>query len=209
MKRVANHGLSENAIGKCVMRIFAMKKIFACSALALGMVSGCATSPGPSEASSDVRAFAMALRDRDLPGIEARIDRPALQGQVNGLARAIATDEIAKRAGGGGAGALLGLFGADLAGPIIERLAARALEPDVLADLARRSGLTPETRLPGRTVTSLALRSVPDGRVCSPDPQTRGCLLYFGKYPSGWKLNAIDETALRARMAPAGSGNRR
>jgi hypothetical protein len=176
------------------------------------LASSCATDPGPSEASADVRAFAMALRDRDMAGIESRIDRQALQGQVNGLARAIASEEIAKRTGGGGTGALLGLFGADLAGPIIERLARRALEPDVLADIARKAGLTPETRLPGRTVTSLVLRSVPDGRVCAPDPQTRGCLLYFGKYPSGWKLNAIDETALRARLAPTNnqtSGARR
>jgi hypothetical protein len=71
----------------------------------------------------------------------------------------------------------------------------------MLADLARRSGLTPETRLPGRTITAIALKRVPDGRVCAPDPQTKGCLLYFGKYPSGWKLNAIDEVALRARLA--------
>jgi hypothetical protein len=179
-----------------------MKKILTTFAVSLAFVSGCATGPGPSEASTDVRAFAMALRDRDLAAIESRIDRPALQGQVNGLARAIAADEIAKRTGGGGTGALLGLFGADLAAPIIERLARRALEPDMLADIARRAGLTPETRLPGRTITALALRSVPDGRVCAPDPQTRGCLLYFGKYPSGWKLNAIDETALRARLSP-------
>jgi Protein of unknown function (DUF2939) len=179
-----------------------MKKILTAFAVCLAFVAGCATGPGPSEASTDVRAFAMALRDRDLAAIESRIDRPALQGQVNGLARAIAADEIAKRTGGGGTGAILGLFGADLAAPIIERLAKRALEPDVLADIARRAGLTPETRLPGRTITSLALRSVPDGRVCAPDPQTRGCLLYFGKYPSGWKLNAIDETALRARLSP-------
>jgi hypothetical protein len=179
-----------------------MKKIIAPIALCLLALSGCATGPGASEASTDVRAFAMALRDRDLAGIESRIDRAALQGQVNGLARSIAAEEIAKRTGGGGTGALLGMFGADLAAPIIERLAARALQPDMLADYARRAGLTPETRLPGKTLTALALRSVPDGRVCAPDPQTRGCLLYFGKYPSGWKLNAIDEVALRARMAP-------
>jgi Protein of unknown function (DUF2939) len=175
-----------------------MKKIIAPLALAFAVLSGCATGPGPSEASTDVRAFAMALRDRDMAGIESRIDRPALQGQVNGLARAIAAEEVAKRTGGS---ALVGMFAADLAGPIIERLAQRALEPDMLADLARRSGLTPETRLPGRTITAIALKRVPDGRVCAPDPQTKGCLLYFGKYPSGWKLNAIDEVALRARLA--------
>jgi Protein of unknown function (DUF2939) len=180
-------------------RNFCMKKIIAPLALAVAFVSGCATGPGALDASTDVRAFAMALRDRDMAGIEARIDRPALQGQVNGLARALASEEIAKRTGGS---ALLGILGADLAAPIIETLARRALEPDVLADLARRAGLTPETRLPGRTVTAIALRSVPDGRVCAPDPQTRSCLLYFGKYPSGWKLNAIDEVALRARLSP-------
>ncbi len=177
-----------------------MKNALAFAIIGLTAVTGCATGPGPSEASGDIRAFAMALRDRDMAGIESRIDRPALQGQVNGLARAIAGEEIAKRTGGS---ALLGLLGADLAAPVIETLARRALEPDVLADLARRSGLTPETRLPGRTVTAFALKGLPDGRVCAPDPQTRGCLLYFGKYPSGWKLNAIDEVALRARLAPA------
>jgi predicted small secreted protein len=179
-----------------------MKKRISLFLVSFLTLTACATGPGASDAAPDVRAFAMALRDRDMAGIESRIDRPALQGQVNGLARALAAEEIAKRTGGGGAGSLLGLFGADLAAPIIERLAARALQPDVLADLSRRAGLTPETRLPGRTVTALALRSVPDGRVCAPDPQTRSCLLYFGKYPSGWKLNAIDETALRARLSP-------
>jgi hypothetical protein len=186
-----------------------MSKRLIAACLTAALLTGCATGPGTSEASADVRAFAMALRDRDMANIEARIDRPALQGQVNGLARALASEEIAKRTGGGGTGAILGLFGADLAGPVIERLARRALEPDVLADIARRAGLTPETRLPGRTVTSLVLRSVPDGRVCAPDPQTRGCLLYFGKYPSGWKLNAIDETALRARLVPPTNNGRR
>lgn len=179
-----------------------MRNQFTALGLVVLALTGCATSPGANEASADVRAFAMALRDRDMAGIESRIDRPALQNQVSGLARAIAAEEIAKRTGGGGTGALLGLFGADLAAPIIERIAGRALQPDVLADIARRAGLTPETRIPGRSVTAFALRSVPDGRVCAPDPQTRGCLLYFGKYPSGWKLNAIDETALRARLAP-------
>lgn len=186
-----------------------MKMIIAPLALGLALLSGCATGPGTSEASADVRAFAMALRDRDLAGIESRIDRPALTGQVNGIARTIAADEIAKRTGGGGTGFVLGLFGADLAAPIIEQITRRALEPDVLADLARRAGLTPETRLPGRTVTAFALRSLPDGRVCAPDPGTRGCLLYFGKYPAGWKLNAIDETALRARLNPAPAAQRR
>ena len=179
-----------------------MKKLIAPLAVSLAIISGCATGPGPSAAANDVRAFAMALRDRDIAGIESRIDRPALQSQVSGLARAIAGEEIAKRTGGS---ALLGILGADLAAPVIDTLARRALEPDVLADIARRSGLTPETRLPGATMTAIALRGLPDGRVCAPDPKTRGCLLYFGQYPSGWKLNAIDETALRSRLAVSGS----
>jgi hypothetical protein len=169
-----------------------------------GALAGCATTgSAPSEAANDVRAFAIALRDRDLGGIESRIDRPALQNQVNGLARAIASEEISRRVGGGGTGTVLGMFGADLASPVIERLARRALEPDMLADFARKAGLTPETRAPGRFVTSLALRNVGDGRVCAPDPQSRSCLLYFAKYPTGWKLNALDETTLRNKLAPA------
>jgi hypothetical protein len=186
-----------------------MKKMVAPLALALALMSGCATGPRPSDAANDVLAFATALRDRDIAGIEARVDRAALLGQISGLARAIAADEVAKRAGGGGTAALLGLFAADMAAPMIDSLSQWALEPDILADLARQAGLTPETRLPGRTVTALALRGLPDGRVCAPDPQTRGCLLYFGKYPSGWKLNAIDEVALRARLAPIAANQAR
>jgi Protein of unknown function (DUF2939) len=183
-----------------------MSKALTCIIVAVVSLTGCATTPGPSDASEDVRAFARALRDRNISGIETRIDRPALQGQVTGLARAIAAEEISKRTG---ASPLLGMLGADLASPIIETLARRALEPDMLADIAFRGGLTAETPIPGRMVTAIVLRRVPDGRVCAPDPQTKSCLLYFGKYPTGWKLNAIDETALRARLAPQPTPARR
>jgi hypothetical protein len=168
------------------------------------VLSSCTTAPAPLDASSDVRAFVMALRDRNLPGIEARIDRPALQAQVTGIARAIAANEIAKRTGGGEGGQILGVLGADLANPLLERLSKQALGPAILADLARRAGLTPETVLPSRPATSMGLKRLTDGRVCAPDPQTKACILYFGRYPSGWKLNALDEAALRGRLvAPA------
>ncbi len=174
------------------------------------ILSSCATAPAPLDASSDVRALVMALRDRDLPGIEARMDRPALQAQVTGIARAIAANEIAKRTGGGEGGQILGVLGADLANPLLERLSRQALEPAILADLARRAGLTPETVLPSRTATSMGLKRLADGRVCAPDPQTKACILYFGRYPSGWRLNALDEAALRGRLAaPAASRARR
>lgn len=173
-------------------------------------VSGCATAPGPMDASADVRALVMALRDRDLPGIEARIDRPALQAQVTGIARAIAANEIAKRAGGGEGGQILGVLGADLANPLLERVSKQALEPAILADLARRAGLTPQTVVPSRSSTMMGLKRLADGRVCAPDPQTKACILYFGRYPSGWKLNALDEAALRGRLVgPATTKARR
>jgi hypothetical protein len=142
----------------------------------------------------------MALRDRDLPAIEARLDRPALQSQISGLMRALAADAIAQRTGGGIGGRIFGGLGADLAGPIIDYLSRRALSPEILADIARQAGLTPQISVPSQTLTAIALRRTPDGRVCAPDPATRKCLLYFGKYPSGWKLNAIDEMALRNQL---------
>jgi hypothetical protein len=167
---------------------------------ALLLVASCASVSDPTGAGADVRALTMALRDRDLATIEARIDRPALQAQVTGIGRAMAADEIAKRTGGGTKGSVLGLLGADLANPIIERIARQALEPAVLADLARRAGLTPQTVLPSRTVTSLGLKKLSDGRVCAPDLKTKVCILYFGRYPTGWKLNALNESALRNRL---------
>jgi hypothetical protein len=168
--------------------------------MAFLLLSACASTTAPLDASQDVRALIMALRDRDMAGIEARIDRPALQAQVTGIARALAADEIAKRSGGGERGQLLGLLGADLANPVLERLSKQALEPAILADLARRAGLTPQTVLPSRSATALGLKRLDDGRVCAPDPKTQACILYFGRYPSGWKLNALDEAALRGRL---------
>jgi hypothetical protein len=169
--------------------------------VSLAAAAGCATTTSYG-AADDVRALAVALQTRDLAGIEARINRPMLEAQVGGLARSMASEELARRFGGGAGAQVAGVFAADLAGPLIETFARRALQPDTLADLARKAGITPDARLPGRTVTAIALQKVTDDRVCAPDPQTRGCLLYFGRSPTGWRLDGINETALRARLAP-------
>jgi hypothetical protein len=166
-------------------------------------LAGCASTGDRFGASSDIRALAVALQTRDLAGIEARINRPMLEAQVDGMARALAADEISRRMGGGTGAQIAGVFAADLVGPIVSVIARRALQPDTLADLARQAGLTPEARLPGRTLTAIALDSVGRDRVCAPDPQTRSCLLYFGRGPTGWRLDGIDETTLRAKLRPA------
>jgi outer membrane lipoprotein SlyB len=168
----------------------------------VSLAAGCATTQTYG-ASDDVRALAIALQTRDLAGIEARINRPMLEAQVGGIARAMAAEDLGRRFGGGAGAQVAGVFAADLAGPIIEALARRALQPDTLADFARKAGITPDTRLPGRTVTALALQKVTDERVCAPDPETRSCLLYFGRSATGWRLDGINEAALRAKLAPA------
>ncbi|GIU66648.1 DUF2939 domain-containing protein [Candidatus Phycosocius spiralis] len=176
------------------MRLFAR--------MGLGLLLGsCASISDPTGAGADVLALTTALRDRDLPAIEARIDRPALKAQITGIVRAMAAKEISERTGGGAAGNVLGLMGADLANPLLENIANQALEPAVLADLARRTGLTPETVLPSRTATALGIKKLADGRVCAPDRKTNVCILFFGRYPTGWKLNAINESAMRARLS--------
>lgn len=169
---------------------------------ALAALAGCASTSSYG-AADDVRALVLALQTRDLGGIEARINRPALETQVGAIARSIASEELARRMGGGTMAQIAGVFGADLAGPLIDTLSRRALQPDTLADYARKAGLTPETRVPGRALTAIALQRVGDDRLCAPDPATRACLLYFGPSATGWKLDGISESALREKLVPA------
>jgi hypothetical protein len=170
--------------------------------------AGCASTDSYG-ASDDIRALAVALQTRDTAGIEARINRPMLEAQVTGIARAIVAEQASQRLGGGATAQVLSVFAADLASPLIGVLTRQALQPDTLADFARQAGITPETRLPGRTATALVLQRVADDRICAPDPRTRDCLLYFGRSPTGWRLDGVNEQSLRARLNQPGTARPR
>jgi hypothetical protein len=169
--------------------------------LALAALGGC-VSVQTAAATDDVRSFAQALQARDSAGIEAGIDRPALRAQIIGLGRAWLLEQASQGEGLGQLAAGAAYAAAEAGNPLVERAADAILSPRILADIARRAGLTPDRLIPGRGTTTAVLRDAGGGRVCLPDPQQiRRCLLYFTDSPTGWRLSAIDEGAIRARFA--------
>jgi Protein of unknown function (DUF2939) len=176
-------------------------KLGAVASLAgLAMLGACVTSQTLT-AVDDVRGLALALQARDSAGIESRIDRAALRAQIVGLGRAYLLDQASRAEGFGQLAATAAYAAAEAGNPLVERAADAILSPRILADIGRRAGLTPDRLVPGRGATSVALRQAGPDRVCLPDPdQVRRCLLYFTPGPAGWRLSAIDETALRARF---------
>ncbi len=164
-------------------------------------ISGCATVPEV-EASGDVRALVLALQTRDLAGIEARIDRPALRAQLTGIGRRLVADGVQDALGNRQGAALVGLLAADAGDRVIAGIVDRALEPAVLADLAAEAGLTATRPVPGRTATALSLRRLDQGRVCAPEGGRDGarCLMVFTRSDRGWRLSALDEATLLRRL---------
>lgn len=178
------------------MRRF-MKIYFVFTGLLL--LSSCATATSYS-AADDVRALAIGLRDRNYAAIESHIDKRALKAQAMQIARDVAIEEGAKQLGNGLGAQVASIAAVDALKPVIEALADRAIEPDALAYFARQAGVNENLQIPSRFRATLALKSVNDGRVCVVDDKTKRCMLYFGKYENGWRLNGIDETTLRLRI---------
>jgi hypothetical protein len=173
----------------------------AVAAAATAPLAGCATLPDES-AARDVRALVVALQTRDRAGIEQGIDRPALTAQMAGAARALVARETGAVLGNSTAGLLVGLALADAGEPVIQAVVRRALEPDVLADLAALGGLETTTRLPSAGQTRLALRRMDDGRTCLPASRSGPCNLIFAQSAEGrWRLSAINPDILDQGLA--------
>lgn len=174
-----------------------MKKLIL--TLLLAGLAGCATI-ARHEASNDVLALVNALRDRNLYEIEARIDKTSLKYQAMNIAREILIEEASQRIGHGLGGQIAAVAAVDMLNPVIEGLAARVVEPDAIAFFARQIGLSQQTAMPSRVEATIAIRPIDNSRVCVPNPQNNRCVLYFNKFPDRWKLVAIDEAELRAKI---------
>jgi hypothetical protein len=174
------------------------------AALILGAaapLAGCASLPDES-AAADVRALVVALQTRDRAGIEQGIDRPALTAQITGAARALVARQTGEVLGNSTAGLLVGLALADAGEPVIQAVVRRALEPDVLADIAALGGLEATSRVPSAGQTRLALRRLDDGRTCLPASRAGPCNLIFSQSPQGrWRLSAISPDVLDRGLA--------
>ena len=169
--------------------------VFAAIILGATTLTSCATVTNY-DAAEDIRQFAIGLRDNNYSLIESHIDRPALKRQAMLLTRNIVMDEATKQFGNTQSVKSLSLTLTETLNPIIDNASDIALRPDVLAYFAKQAGVDKNTQIPSRFKASLALKSINSNRVCVPDEDTHECLLYFGKYNDGWKLNGIGEQAM-------------
>jgi hypothetical protein len=160
--------------------------------------AGCASVAGHA-AAPDVRALAIALQSRDLAGIEARIDRPALRAQLVGVAQDIWQSEATRVTGDVRVGSIAGIAIASLGAGVVEEAAEALVQPALLAAIARDAGLNEQSDLPGRTALGFGLLAAGQDRVCAPD-RSGNCLLYFSRRPGGWKLTGLGEQAVRQRI---------
>lgn len=173
-----------------------MKKLLLLSVL---LLSSCATT-GKIAAADDILEFAQGLQNNDSVRIERHLDREALKRQANFIARDVALEQISKEMGNDLKAKLAAIAFANLAKPIVDMITDEALSSDNLSYFAQKAGLTQNLKLPSRFKTSLAIQYISETKVCIPDDKTKQCILYFGQYPDAWKLYAIDENALRARL---------
>jgi len=153
------------------------------ASLALLAASACATAERVS-AAGDVHALLIAIRDNDHAAFDARVDRHALEQQLE--------SRILARTQGAGESDTTHTLGAALAGPLA-RLAGQALlQPEVFRAVAEYYGYRPETPIPGEIAIAGALRPLPDGRVCAAKGHNGPCLLTFANEQGVWRLVSFD-----------------
>ena len=167
--------------------------------IAILFLNSCATT-GKIAAADDILEFATGLQNNDSYKIERHLDRESLKRQANFIARDIAIDQATKQMGNDFKAKLAAVAIANLAKPIVDMITDEALSAENLSYFAQKAGLNQNLKLPSRFKTSLAIQYISDTKVCIPDDNTKKCILYFGQYPDAWKLYAIDEAALRARL---------
>ena len=151
-------------------------------ALAALALSSCATLP-KLDAARDVHAFLVAVRDGDQAGFDAHVDRPALKLQMRSRAMAEAPALLGQRD--------LGVFGALLAGPIVDVAVDALVQPQVFRAVALRLGYSPDKPIPNSLAIAKGLRPLPGDRVCAPEKDR--CSLVFGQGPDEvWRLIAYE-----------------
>ncbi len=153
------------------------------ASLALVLVSACATGQRLS-AAADVHALLIAIRDNDHAAFDARVDRDALEHQLE--------SRILERTQGPGENNTTHTLGAALAGPLARLAGEALLRPEVFRAVAEYYGYRPDTPIPGEIAIAGALRSLPDGRVCAAKGHNGPCLLTFANEDGVWRLVSFD-----------------
>ena len=162
------------------MNAFFRGAALAAAALCL---TACATGERLS-AAGDVHSLLLAIRNNDRAAFDARIDRPALEGEMQ-----LILVQQAKAAGLPPAVDGLGLLAS---GPLSHFAGRAILRPDVFRAIAEYYGYRPDQPVPGTIALATALSPLPDGRVCAKERRGGTCLLTFASEDGGWKLVAFD-----------------
>jgi len=155
-------------------------------AVAGALAANCVTTRRIS-AASDVHALLVAIRDDDQPAFDARVDRPALEAQLQ--TRLV---DRARRADAPDAWKGLGVI---LSGPVSRAAGKVLVRPEVFRAVAEYYGYRPETPIPNVFALSAALKTLPDGRVCATRRRDGPCLLTFADEGGVWRLVGFDGDA--------------
>ena len=153
------------------------------AALALLGASACATAERVG-AAGDVHALLVAIRDNDHAAFDARVDRRALEHQLE--------SRILDRTQGPNESNATRALGAAFAGPLARLAGEALLRPEVFRAVAEYYGYTPQTPIPGQVGIAAALRPLPDGRVCAAKNHGGPCLLTFANENGVWRLVSFD-----------------
>ncbi|MDG2521451.1 DUF2939 domain-containing protein [Caulobacter segnis] len=151
--------------------------------LAALALSACAT-VSRVDASNDVHALLIAIRDNDGATFDRHVDKVALKRQlesriVEQTQRSNAPDPLKAL------GYMLSRTAADLAGDAL-------LRPTVFRAVAESYGYRPSQPIPGRLAIASALRPIGGGRVCAARSDKGPCLLTFANQGGVWRLVSFD-----------------
>ena len=145
--------------------------------LAAALLTACATVERY-DASADIRAFLIAVRDGDRSGFDAHVDRPALKRNLR--ARLLAA--AAGRSGPASGEAALVLMAAPLVDVAVDAL----VQPEVFRAAASLAGYGPQTRIPGALAIGQGVKPLDQDRVCA--LIERRCAFIFKREDGVWRL---------------------
>jgi hypothetical protein len=152
-------------------------------ALACVVVCACATAQRI-DAAGDVRALLIAIRDDDAAAFDARVDRPALERQLE--LRILSRTERPDQPDA------VQALGAMFAAPVARLAVGALVRPEVFRAVAEYYGYGPNTPVPPQVAIAGDLRSLPDGRVCATRRRDGPCVLTFADQDGVWRLVSFD-----------------
>jgi hypothetical protein len=169
-----------------------LKRTFTALGLAaLAAVAACATTQRLG-AANDVHALLLAIRDDDAATFDARIDKPALEHELEA--------RILERTQTNDSNDAVRALGAMFAHPMAQLAGESLLHPSVFRAVAEYYGYKPGTPIPNQLEIAGALRALPDGRVCAAKGHAGPCLITFANEGGTWKLVSFDGDIKQLRL---------